>query len=205
MYALSCQESGGRYDIVNSVSGAYGRYQIMPFNWPNWAGRYLDDRSAPQTPRNQERVARAKFSGLYQWLGDWRRVAYWWLTGSSNPDEAKWSATGTRYVRNIMYMYQNGPASICRPPVDLEGPPEDPPPDPEDPVEDEDTAQRITTGHLNVRTGPDWQHDRVAWLVAGTTVDVLTRTRDNKDRFWYEVRIPSGKVGWVAGWFTRKA
>ena len=35
------------------------------------------------TPANQEIVAAAKFRALYARLGSWRRVAYWWLTGSS--------------------------------------------------------------------------------------------------------------------------
>ena len=37
MRALGQVESSGRYDAVNAVSGAYGKYQIMPSNWPAWA------------------------------------------------------------------------------------------------------------------------------------------------------------------------
>ena len=64
-------------------SGAYGKYQIMPSNWPSWARQYLGNANAQQTPANQEKVAAGKMTSLYHWLGSWRRVAYWWLTGSS--------------------------------------------------------------------------------------------------------------------------
>src|SRR5436190_14641132 len=53
MGGLAVIESGGRYDARNPSSGAYGKYQIMPFNWPAWSRRYLGVRGARQTPPNQ--------------------------------------------------------------------------------------------------------------------------------------------------------
>ena len=50
MAAVGQVESGGRYTARNPNSGAYGKYQIMPSNWPSWAGRYLGNSSARQTP-----------------------------------------------------------------------------------------------------------------------------------------------------------
>ena len=67
----------------NKTSGAYGKYQIMPSNWPSWAQRYLGDSKAKPTPANQEKVAARQVQTLYKGLHSWRRVAYWWLTGSS--------------------------------------------------------------------------------------------------------------------------
>ena len=46
------------------------------------AARTSATRNAKQTPANQEKVAAGKFTSLYRSLGSWRRVAYWWLTGS---------------------------------------------------------------------------------------------------------------------------
>ena len=37
LYALGQVESGGNYYARNASSGAYGKYQIMPANWPSWA------------------------------------------------------------------------------------------------------------------------------------------------------------------------
>ena len=37
MYAMGQVESGGNYYARNPTSGAYGKYQIMPSNWPAWA------------------------------------------------------------------------------------------------------------------------------------------------------------------------
>jgi hypothetical protein len=100
-------ESGGDYDARNATSGAYGKYQIMPSNWPSWALRYLGDASARQTPANQEVVAAGKFRDLYRSLQSWRRVAYWWLTGSSRT--TGWSTYATRYVDKVMAIYANTP------------------------------------------------------------------------------------------------
>jgi hypothetical protein len=107
MYAMGQVESGGNYDARNPTSGAYGKYQIMPSNWPSWALRYLGDASARQTPANQEVVAAGKFRDLYRSLQSWRRVAYWWLTGSSRTTD--WSSYATRYVNKVMAIYANTP------------------------------------------------------------------------------------------------
>ncbi len=105
MYALGRTESGGSYTARNPLSGAYGKYQIMPSSWRAWAGRYLGDPNARQTPANQEIVATAKVRALYRGLQSWRRVAYWWLTGSSRT--TGWSTYATRYVARVMAYYAN--------------------------------------------------------------------------------------------------
>lgn len=110
--AVGSVESGGRYTARNRTSGAYGKYQIMPSNWPAWARQYLGNANARQTPRNQERVASGKMTSLFRWLGTWRRVAYWWLTGSSR--RTGWSRNATRYVNKIMARYRGGGSSTPR-------------------------------------------------------------------------------------------
>ena len=104
MYAMGKVESGGNYYARNPYSGAYGKYQIMPSNWPSWALRYLGNANAKQTPANQEIVAAGKFRTLYRGLDSWRRVAYWWLTGSSRT--SGWSTYATRYVSKVMTIYR---------------------------------------------------------------------------------------------------
>jgi Transglycosylase-like domain len=104
MNAISRVESGGNYRARNRSSGAYGKYQIMPSNWPSWAKRYLGSSKAKPTPANQEKVARGKFKTLYRGLHSWRRVAYWWLTGSSR--RSGWSPAATRYVQKVMKYYR---------------------------------------------------------------------------------------------------
>lgn len=116
MYAVGQVESNGRYDARNPTSGAYGKYQIMPANWPSWAARYLGDRTAPQTPRNQEIVARGKMHDLYHWLGSWRQVAHWWLTGRDGRGVA-WSGVATHYVAKVMAIY-NRRLGVAVAPVD---------------------------------------------------------------------------------------
>lgn len=102
MAALGAVESNGRYDAVNSTSGALGKYQILPSNWRSWSGKYLGDENAAPTPDNQEAVTRAKLTALYGWLGDWGSVAHWWLTGDGGTDPARWSDASYRYVNQIL-------------------------------------------------------------------------------------------------------
>ncbi|HEY3434142.1 MAG TPA: transglycosylase family protein, partial [Solirubrobacterales bacterium] len=115
MRALAKVESGGRYDAVNKSSGAYGKYQIMPANWPGWAQKFLGDKNAKPTPENQEAVARAKLKALHRWLGDWRAVAHWWLTGGSDKqghrDPSTWSSSSKAYVDKVFGKLGKGPTS----------------------------------------------------------------------------------------------
>ena len=111
--AIGKVESGGNYHARNKSSGAYGKYQIMPSNWPSWAKRYLGDSHAKQTPANQEKVASGKFTTLYHKLGSWRRVAFWWLTGSSR--SSGWSGYATRYVNKVMRLYKHGVSKPTKP------------------------------------------------------------------------------------------
>jgi len=105
MAAIANSESHGDYYARNDYSGAYGKYQIMPASWRGWAARYLGDANAKPTPANQEIVAAAKFRALYNSLGNWRRVAYWWLTGSSRT--YGWSYNATRYANRVMAYYDS--------------------------------------------------------------------------------------------------
>lgn len=105
LYALGEVESGGNYYARNPVTGAYGKYQILPSNWPGWALKYIGSSTAPQTPANQEKVARGKVTDLYNWLDTWPNVAHWWLTGSGERNQALWSSYSKTYVAKIMAIY----------------------------------------------------------------------------------------------------
>jgi hypothetical protein len=103
--ALGEVESGGNYYARNATSGAYGKYQIMPPNWPGWAALYVGDANAPWTPANQDAVARGKTHDLHHWLGAWDIVAHWWLTGSGSTDRSTWSTYSKNYVARVMAVY----------------------------------------------------------------------------------------------------
>ena len=60
LWGLAGEESGWNYFIENPYSGAFGKYQIMPFNWDPWTSR-TSARAGPTGRRaNQEVVARAQ-------------------------------------------------------------------------------------------------------------------------------------------------
>ena len=115
MHAVGRVESGGRYTARNAISGAYGKYQIIPSSWRAWARQYLGSAYAPPTPRNQERVARAKMKALYRWLDSWRAVAHWWLTGRGERNPRYWSRYARRYVGRIMAIYTSRLAARAQP------------------------------------------------------------------------------------------
>ena len=80
MDAISGQESGGDYGAENPDSGAYGRFQIMPANWPSWSAE-AGIPGAPQSAANQDRVARFKMQQYYNQTGSWEDVASMWYSG----------------------------------------------------------------------------------------------------------------------------
>ena len=78
--AIGGQESGGSYNAENSDTGAYGKYQILPSNWPEWAEEAGIGADAPRTPENQEIVARFKLGQYYDKYGA-RGAAIAWYGG----------------------------------------------------------------------------------------------------------------------------
>lgn len=66
------------------------------------------------------------------------------------------------------------------------------------------TTRRVTAYRLNFRTGPGTSYRIVGVLRQGMRLTVLGSGRDRLGRTWYRVRISSGRVGWVAGWYTAR-
>ena len=83
--AIAGQESGGNYNAENSDTGAYGKYQIMPSNWPAWAEEAGIGADAEMTPENQEIVARYKLGEYYDKYGA-RGAAIAWYAGEGALD-----------------------------------------------------------------------------------------------------------------------
>jgi len=76
--AVAGQESGGNYNAQNGRTGAFGKYQIMPENWPSWAQEAGLSADAPQTPENQEIVAKYKLGRYYDELGPEGALVAWY-------------------------------------------------------------------------------------------------------------------------------
>lgn len=113
MHAIASVESGGRYNARNASSGAYGKYQIMPSNWGPWAQKAGLSANAPQTPENQEKVARAAFQRLWGVLKDWRLVAIAWHSGASVArDLSRIGPNGRNYVNLVSQKLGMGSVSV---------------------------------------------------------------------------------------------
>ena len=76
--AIGGQESGGDYGATNSRTKAFGKYQIMPENWPIWSREAGLPEGADQTPENQEIVARYKLGEYLQKYGAEGAAAAWY-------------------------------------------------------------------------------------------------------------------------------
>lgn len=87
--ALAEQESGGNYGAINGLTGALGKYQILPSNVPSWSEKYLGVRWTTQQflgdPRKQDALARAVLQDYYDKWGVRGAAAAWY---SGNPSLA---------------------------------------------------------------------------------------------------------------------
>ena len=197
---LACTESGGRFDALNDKSGAYGKYQIMPRNWPAWAARYMHNRWAKPTPQNQEFVARERILDLHEKRGSWPMVALWWLTGDNEPNQMLWSNGASRYVEHVMSTAQMAadprtvgqvktrcfPANLGDPEIRTEPYP----------------RSRITGGRVNLRIAAGAENKIVETVRRGTVVAVLGKRYDPRGKPWRKVGLLDGRSGWVAHYFV---
>jgi muramidase (phage lysozyme) len=65
---VSKAESNDDYTVTSPV-GAYGKYQIMPDTWKQWAPKVGLSADAPMTPENQEKVGPAILKSYYDKYG----------------------------------------------------------------------------------------------------------------------------------------
>jgi hypothetical protein len=200
MTGLACVESGGRYDALNSASGSYGKYQIMPRVWLAWAGIYLGNRWANPTPRAQEYVARNRISDLYALHRKWPLVAHWWLTGSADPDRELWSDASTGYVDSVITIARlvRTSAGAAQVPArcfvqDLPLPKIRTQPLP---------RVVVTGGRAFIRDGAGADNSAVGTVMKGTLLAVLGHGRDSAGKKWLHVGLRDGSKAWIASWLT---
>lgn len=203
MTGLACVESKGSFSATNRRSGAIGKYQIMPRNWVAWSGRYLRNRWAKPTPRNQEFVARERVAALYELHGSWRLVAKWWRTGNAERDESTWTDGSRRYVDRAIRWATLGANQRTRAQV----------PEGCFPIEFEEPTIRsaprprvlVSGGRVYVRRDPGYESAAFQTVKRGTRLTVLSRAADPRGKPWVKVGLPDGQTGWLAAWFTKPA
>jgi len=202
MTGLACTESGGRFDALNDRTGAYGKYQVMPGNWRAWARRYMGNKWAVPSARNQEFVARMRIADLYAKHGSWRYVASWWLTGNVHRDETMWSEGTERYVNKVLSTAREAATPGLRAAVKercLPVPFRDPKVRTEPWPRIEITGRRVT-----IRTGPGSENRIIDFVRRDARFPVLAEGKDLRGRPWLKVGLAKGRVGWIAAWFTRE-
>lgn len=116
LWAISQEESGGRYLKWPGGNKAIGKYQVMPGNVANWTQEALGHALTPQqyadSPSAQEAVARKILGGYYQRYGA-AGAAAMWFSGQPNPNStASDGNTDVRgYVSNVLSLMGRAPAN----------------------------------------------------------------------------------------------
>lgn len=64
------------------------------------------------------------------------------------------------------------------------------------------TARRVTTTALRLRSSASTAARVLSTLAARTKVGVVGTAKDGAGRTWYHVLV-GGRIGWLAGWYTR--
>lgn len=118
--AIGQYESGGNYRAVGKVTSsgdvAYGKYQIMGANIPNWTREALGYSMTPQQFLNnataQDKVAEYKINQYMQKYGNIQDVATAWFAGEGavGKNYQGKDVVGTsvpQYVKNIVSIYNN--------------------------------------------------------------------------------------------------
>lgn len=107
--AIGIQESGGNYRVVNSSSGALGKYQVLPSNLGPWLRECKLPVVSPQkylnSPTLQDQLAKCKLGGYYSQYGPRGAAAVWY---SGQPD---WRAT---YGNPPVYKYVESVIAIMK-------------------------------------------------------------------------------------------
>lgn len=186
LWGLAGEESGWNYYARNVYSGAFGKYQIMPANWIVWSHQYLGDGWIDQSPANQEVVARAKIVDLYDWLGKWKRVAYWWLTGLTDTHRKHWSDVAQNYVHNVMSLMSRAPRKHLAHPPHSTG---------KHSVRAGDL--RLSVQRLKMHRKPGIKGP-VAHARAGSSLQILAlRHGPRHNVLWFKARNAKGRTGWL--------
>ena len=80
--AIGVQESGGNYRVVNSSSGALGKYQVLPSNLAPWLREcglgVVSAKAYLNNPTLQDELARCKLGGDYNRYGPAGAAAVWY-------------------------------------------------------------------------------------------------------------------------------
>lgn len=104
MNAISKQESGGNYGAINRMSGAMGKYQIMPANilgtkrgW-DWEvlGRDINTADFINSPQIQEQIASAKLQQYYNKYGPAGAAIAWYAGPGAAQNYVKGGGMSTR-------------------------------------------------------------------------------------------------------------
>lgn len=133
--SISGIESGGRYDLVGPQTSngdrAYGKYQVMGANVPEWTKETLGKSMTPQEfladPKAQDAVFNSKFGGYVQKYGNPQDAASAWFTGgpqSTGADKKDvLGTTGSGYVAQFNHGLNGPQGGGTTPPQGAGGPP----------------------------------------------------------------------------------
>jgi hypothetical protein len=106
MYGIGVQESGNRYNVVNSY-GAVGKYQVLKSNVPGWSRQVLGHSITWQqfrdSPKLQEQIVRGILKGYYDKWGARGAAAAWYAgPGNHNLDQSTRPQSGGPSIKGYV-------------------------------------------------------------------------------------------------------
>src|SRR6185437_4563149 len=122
--AIAYEESGGNYGALgkptSSGDRAYGKYQVMGANIPQWTREAIGFSLTPQqflnSPQAQEAVAKVKLGQYLSSTGSPADAASMWFTGKPAAEGASLrdanGMTGAQYVANVTRNMRSGASSL---------------------------------------------------------------------------------------------
>lgn len=111
---MESEGSGGHSAVgpQTKYGHAYGKYQILDDNIPEWTEEALGEKLTPEEflnqPKAQDMTAQLRITQLLRWYKP-REVAVIWLTGVSNPNPGWEDPLGTNaadYRRKFLKHYK---------------------------------------------------------------------------------------------------
>jgi len=131
--ALSSQESGGDYSVVNKRTGAIGKWQVLPSNIPAWSKEILGFQITPaqfkNNPRWQNEIVTGKLGKEVERntaisdtpLEALQRTSLWWYSGTNDPTKSKFwdrspakgEPSGRQYVSQVTKRLTGTPPPVA--------------------------------------------------------------------------------------------
>ncbi len=188
----------------------------LSFNWAEEApapGLPTDGFSARWTAKFEFEAGAWAFSlgaddGVRLWINDELMIDQWTATNRYVVHTVVVELDEGIHELRVAYFDQTGLAGISLnwtpAPVQPKAPASvsDNPPSSPDQEDTSRSVANVTTGRLNVRSGPALQYERIAQIFLYERYRILGQITNDSGEVWYQIDLRDGRLGWVSARFV---